>query len=94
MKRTTAPRRGHIAVRLRDLREKVLEFSQVEFCKRADLTVSGYNQFETGSRRLTLDVALRIRDAFGVPLDYLYRGDRSCVPERIARLLPPPSIAD
>lgn len=92
VKKITAPRRSPQALRLLDLR-RALELSQVELCKRADLSPSLYNMYETGRRRLTRDSALRLHDTFGVSLDYLFNGDRSGLPERLARKLPPASIA-
>lgn len=87
MKAMTAPRQSVQAKLLRDLRI-ALDLSQAEFAARADLTPSLYNMYETGKRRLTLDSALLIRQAFDVPLDYLYGGHPAGLPARIRRRLP------
>lgn len=77
--RTTA----HIATRLRHTRE-ALGLNQKEFAMRANLSQNGYNQYESGARRLTIDAAHRICDEYGVTLDWLYRGDRSRLPHHLA----------
>ena len=41
-----------------------------------DLLKNEYNPFETGSRRITLDAALILKARYGVPLDWVYCGDR------------------
>jgi transcriptional regulator with XRE-family HTH domain len=46
------------------------------------------SQYENGVRRPELDVALRIRMRTGVTLDWIYEGDRSGLPLRLASQLP------
>lgn len=87
MKALTAPRQNTQARLLRDIRI-ALDLAQVEFAKRVDILPSLYNMYETGKRRLTMDSALRIREAFSIPLDYLYGGHPAGLPARIRRRLP------
>jgi transcriptional regulator with XRE-family HTH domain len=51
---------------------------------RANLKPNRYNQYESGARPLTIVAALNICDQYGVTLDWLYRGDRSTLPHRLA----------
>jgi len=51
---------------------------------RANLKPNRYSQYETGVRALTIDAAQRICDAYGVSLDWLYRGDRARLPHHLA----------
>jgi transcriptional regulator with XRE-family HTH domain len=72
-----------IATRLRHTRE-ALGVNQREFATRANLKPNRYSQYETGTRPLTIDAAHTICDEFGVTLDWLFRGDRSTLPHRLA----------
>ena len=58
--------------------------NQREFAIRANLKPNRYSQYETGARPLTIDAAHRICDEYGVTLDWLYRGDRSTLPHKLA----------
>jgi transcriptional regulator with XRE-family HTH domain len=70
-------------MRLRHTRE-ALGLNQREFAMRANLKPNRYSQYETGARQLTIEAAQRICDEYGVTLDWLYRGDRSRLPHRLA----------
>ena len=50
---------------------------QAEFCRQIGVEKNVYNPFEKGTRRITLEVALKIRARFGVSLDWIYCGDIS-----------------
>jgi len=65
-----------IARRLVRTRE-ALGLSQAVFCTQIGVERNVYNPFEKGHRRITLDVALKIRGRFGVSLDWVYCGDIS-----------------
>jgi transcriptional regulator with XRE-family HTH domain len=76
-----------IARRLVMTREAI-GLSQAEFCEQIGVARNIYNPFEKGKRRITLDVALRIRHRFAVPLDWVYCGDPSHLPVEIFQKLP------
>lgn len=63
---------------------RALDLNQQEFGARAGLSQPQYNQFETGKRRLSLDAALALCHVYSLTLDYLYRGDPSGLPYRLA----------
>jgi transcriptional regulator with XRE-family HTH domain len=51
---------------------------------RVNLKPNRYSQYETGARPLTIDAALRICNEYGLTLDWLYRGERSTLPHKLA----------
>lgn len=73
-----------VARRLRRTRLALRIAEQQEFGKRAGLTQSAYHHFESGDRCLTLRAALRMCETYGLTLDWLYRGDPSGLPYRLA----------
>jgi len=60
--------------------------NQVQIAELLGIAQSAWSQYEKGSRRLTLDVAGDVVDRFGVTLDWLYMGDASGLPMRLAAL--------
>jgi transcriptional regulator with XRE-family HTH domain len=73
----------HIAARLRHTRQ-ALGVNQRQFAKRTNLRPNRYNQYDSGVRALTIDAAQQICNEYGVTLDWLFRGDRSMLPHRLA----------
>lgn len=71
-----------IANRLTLLRE-ALELNQAEICRAIEVQPNRWNQYETGERRITLPVAAKLVDRYGVTLDYIYLGDPAGLPKRI-----------
>jgi DNA-binding XRE family transcriptional regulator len=61
--------------------------SQISFCKEIRVQKNVYNPFETGKRRITIDIAIKIRRRFGIPLDWIYCGDPASLPAHIYRKL-------
>jgi transcriptional regulator with XRE-family HTH domain len=70
-------------MRLRYTR-RALGVNQREFATRAKLKANRYSQYETGARALSIEAALRICNEYGISLDWLYRGDRSNLPHKLA----------
>ena len=66
------------------LARRALGVNQQTFAEGGGLSQPQYNQFETGKRRLTLESALKLCDAYSLTLDWLYRGDPSGLPYRLA----------
>ncbi len=54
--------------------------TQKAFCEASGVRYDLYGACERGQRRLSLDVALKIRDKLGIPLDWIYCGDDSRLP--------------
>lgn len=75
-----------IAKRLRATRE-ALGINQAEFAERANIPNNTYNQYEQAKGRPSLDFAFKLRDTYGLTLDWIYDGDPSGLPHRIAKNL-------
>lgn len=69
-----------IARRLKATREALGYPTQNEFAKALGVDRSSYNLFENGKRRLTNDVALKMRRKFGISLDWIFCGEVSQLP--------------
>mgnify|MGYP000947246403 CR=1 FL=1 len=78
--------RADVARRLTQTRE-ALDLDQQQFGTRAGLSQPQYNQYETGKRLLTLAAAMKLCDEYGLTLDWLYRGDPSGLPYRLADVI-------
>lgn len=65
-----------VGERLRWTRE-ALGFDKVGFAKEIGADKGSITHWEKGDRPLTLLGALKIRDRFGIPLDWLFCGDKS-----------------
>lgn len=62
--------------------------SQKEFAEAAGIPAKNYNNWESSNFRISLDGALKLREAYGVPLDFIYCGgmvDR--LPEKVRSAL-------
>jgi DNA-binding XRE family transcriptional regulator len=62
---------------------QALKLSQAEFCRQIGVERNLYNPFEKGRRRITIDVAMKIRDRYGVTLDWIYAGDPHDLPSEL-----------
>lgn len=61
--------------------------SQVDFCAELKIDKTAYNPFEKGKRRITLDVAIRIKHRFAITLDWIYCNDPSGLPLKVTQQL-------
>jgi ribosome-binding protein aMBF1 (putative translation factor) len=75
-----------IAKRLQLTRE-ALEVSAAELCRRIGCKPNRWSQYEGGERRITLEIADKICEAYGVTLDWIYRGDPSALPSKLHQKL-------
>jgi transcriptional regulator with XRE-family HTH domain len=87
------PQTGTKAVgeRLTRLRESY-DMTPAEFCRWTGFGQQAWSNYERGYRLIRLDQALRLGQVTGASLDWIYRGDASGLPFRLAsKLLPPAS---
>jgi len=70
------PSKQEVARRLRLARE-VIGLNQGDFADGAGIKHNTYNQYETGKKRLSLQSALALREAYDLTLDWIYCGDPS-----------------
>jgi ribosome-binding protein aMBF1 (putative translation factor) len=75
-----------IAARLVRTRQAI-GLSAAEICKRIDCKPNRWSQYETGERKITLAVANRLCDEFGLSLDWIYRSDPFRLPHELAAKL-------
>ena len=62
--------------------------SQKEYAETAGIPAKTYNNWETGNFRISLDGALKLREAYGVPLDFVYCGGMvDKLPEKVRNAL-------
>ena len=66
---------------------KALEMSQSEFADTAGIARNTYNQYEKSVQRISLDMAMKLRDTYDLTLDYIYYGDASGVKFQLAQKL-------
>ena len=79
-----------IGARMRRLREHLGYKTQTAFANKLEIAPNRLNQYEVGSRFLTIDVAIKIRELTQCPLDYLYFGDTHGLPVFLRDLANPP----
>jgi DNA-binding XRE family transcriptional regulator len=56
-----------------------LGLSAADLCRRIDCKPNRWSQYETGERRITLEIADRLCQEFRLSLDWIYRGDPSAL---------------
>ena len=75
-----------IADRLVEVRT-ILGLTQAQFARTAGLGVRRLNNWETGRYRISLNGALKLREIYGLPLDFIYCGSVEALPNNIASAL-------
>jgi transcriptional regulator with XRE-family HTH domain len=71
-----------LAKRVQETRE-ALDLSQAELCKAIGIKANRWSQYESGERRITLSVAHKLCDEFGVTLDWIYRANPAGLPHAL-----------
>lgn len=56
---------------------EALGFDKAQFAREIDVDKGSVTHWEKGDRPLTLLGAIKIRERFGIPLDWLFCGDKS-----------------
>lgn len=76
-----------LAARLKMTRE-ALEVTPAEVCKRLKIGANAWSQYESGARRITVQVAIKFCNEYGITLDWIYRADPSRLPYELRMKLP------
>jgi ribosome-binding protein aMBF1 (putative translation factor) len=71
-----------LAFRLKTTRE-ALNLSAAELCRQIKCKPNRWSQYEGGERKITLEVANRLCDEFGLSLDWIYRGNPAMLPHAL-----------
>jgi transcriptional regulator with XRE-family HTH domain len=58
--------------------------TKAEFAKSVQIDATSLGNIERGKKPLKADMAFRIAERWGVPMDYLYRGRLTEIPESLA----------
>lgn len=82
LKKPMAESTKTIAGRLVRTRE-ALKVSAAELCRKIDCKPNRWSQYETGERPITLAIANRLCDEYGLTLDWIYRGNPAALPRHI-----------
>lgn len=66
---------------------EALDITAAELCRRTGIRPNQWSQFVNprSKRRITIDAAYKLRDEFGVTLDWVYDADPSGLPARLAQ---------
>ncbi len=64
-----------------------LKLTQARLCRLAGINPQAWNNAETGDARLGLDSALKLCQATGLTLDWIYRGSRIGLPVEISEAI-------
>lgn len=83
----TQPPHYEIGRRLTALRNAESNLNQKEWAEKHGFSPTQYNNWEKGTRRITVDEAEKLCNTYGLSLDFIYRGRLSGVPENIKNLL-------
>lgn len=76
-------RYANIANRLRVVRA-YFEMGSKEFADQAGVPPKSYSQWESGDFRVSIDGAIRLRDRYGISMDFIYTGSLDTLPNKIA----------
>jgi transcriptional regulator with XRE-family HTH domain len=63
-----------------ELTREALDLNAAQLCKRIGIKENRWSQYESGERRITLEVANALCDEFGLSLDWIYRGNPAQLP--------------
>jgi transcriptional regulator with XRE-family HTH domain len=62
-----------VAGRLKRTRE-AFKMSQADWCRLVGIETQAWNNYESGRRRISIDQAIKVCQATGVTIDWIYRG--------------------
>jgi transcriptional regulator with XRE-family HTH domain len=68
-----------------ELSRRAFGLNQTEFAAGARIKQNAYNQYESGKKRPGIDSAIALRSTYGLTLDWIYCGDPSSLPYKLAK---------
>ena len=80
-----SPQFVEIGLRLTAVRKGFSDLNQKEWAAKHNFSVTQYNNWENGTRRITVDEAERLCDIYGLTLDFIYRGRRDGLSETASK---------
>ena len=69
--------------------ERALELSPAELCRQAKIGANAWSQYTTAKnrRKISMTDAFRLKDTWGIPIEWTYDGDARWLPAEISRKL-------
>jgi len=81
-------RLADIGARVRSVRLAFApDLTQAEFAARHGFNEDQYGSWERGARRITVEAAEQLCDAYGLSLDWIYRGRRDGLAETASKIV-------
>lgn len=78
---------AEIGARLRAIRKAFSDLNQKDWAAKNGFNPTQYNNWETGTRRIPLERAESLANAYGLTLDFIYRGRRDGLSETASKKL-------
>nr|WP_242532146.1 helix-turn-helix transcriptional regulator [Salipiger thiooxidans] len=75
--------REAVCARLTRVRE-LSGLNKKDFSDKLGMSPQAWGEYENGKRDLPLSVAKKLRKAYSIPLEFIYFGNKSDLPHRIA----------
>lgn len=66
-----------------EITREALDLSPAELCRIIKIAENRWSQYENGKRRITMDVANKLCDEFGLTLDWIYRANPAGLPHAL-----------
>ena len=76
-----------IGARLTAVREGFSDLSQKAWAEKHSFSTTQYNNWEKGTRRISVDAAERLARDYGLTLDYIFLGRRDGLSEKASKAL-------
>ena len=76
-----------IGQRIASIRRGFSDLSQKAWAEKHGFAPTQYNNWEKGTRRIPVEAAERLCEAYGVTLDFVYRGRRDGLSEIASKVL-------
>ncbi|TMV14426.1 helix-turn-helix domain-containing protein [Arenibacterium halophilum] len=77
---------ANVATRVRNVRE-AYGMASGDFARSIGVDPSSYSKIEKGTKPLKMEMGVAVCEAYGVTLDYIYRGRLGDLPEKVLRHL-------
>lgn len=84
---TDRPDYSEIGRRLHQIRTGFSDLSQKDWAEKHGFSVTQYNNWENGTRRITVDAADILVDRYNLSLDFIYRGRLDGLSETARKIL-------
>lgn len=66
-----------------EITREALDMTPAELCRTLKIAENRWSQYENGKRRITMDVANKLCDEFGLTLDWIYRANPAALPHAL-----------